>query len=228
MEYFFWSRIHTNLSRQEIFIMHISIDLDILSEFLSQVLGESAEVAVHDMNQLEKSLCIIKNPISGRKVGAPATDFALRLLHECQTSAKAPFRTNYQGKTLDGHRLRSSSLLLQDEEGKPFAMLCINRNDYHLQRASELLRNYFQHEENTPSEELLSHSVEELGDDIINQALASYPIAANRLSSTDKKDIVQKLEQNGVFLVKGFIAKTASLLAISEPTLYRYLKNNTN
>ncbi|AZN35767.1 helix-turn-helix transcriptional regulator [Iodobacter ciconiae] len=208
--------------------MKISIDLDILSEFLSQVLGESAEIVVHDMTQLEKSLCIIKNPISGRKIGAPATDFALRLLHECQDPAKAPFRTNYPGKTLDGHRLRSSSMLLQDEAGKPFAMLCINRNDRHLQRASELLYQFFQHEENTPSEELLSHSVEELGDDIINQALANYPIAAKHLSSSDKKDIVQKLEQNGVFLVKGFIAKTASLLSISEPTLYRYLKNSTN
>ncbi|MDW5417263.1 PAS domain-containing protein [Iodobacter sp. CM08] len=208
--------------------MHISIDLNTLSEFLSQVMGESVEIAVHDMTELERSLCIIKNPISGRQIGAPATDFALRLLHECQSSAQAPFRTNYPGKTHDGHRMRSSSMLLQDAAGQPLAMLCINRNDHHLQHAADLLRNYFQHEENSPSEELLSHSVEQLGDDIINQALASYPIEAKRLSSTDKKTIVQTLEQNGVFLVKGFIAKTASLLAISEPTLYRYLKNNTN
>ncbi|AMC33656.1 transcriptional regulator [Iodobacter arcticus] len=206
--------------------MKISIDLDTLSSFLSQVLGTHAEIAVHDMTQLENSLRIIKNPISGREPGAPATDFALRLLRECQDSSKAPFRTNYPGKTLDGHRLRSSSMLLKDETGTSVAMLCINRNDHQLQHASELLHQFFQHEENSPSEELLSHSVEQLGDDIIQQALASYPIDAKHLSSADKKDIVQKLEQNGVFLVKGFIAKTASLLAISEPTLYRYLKNN--
>ncbi|MGL6072259.1 helix-turn-helix transcriptional regulator [Craterilacuibacter sp.] len=204
--------------------MRVTVDLAVLADFLSQMLGERTEVAVHDMADLDQSLCIIRNAISGREVGAPATDMALRLLNEFQSGDGPSFRTNYPGKLVDGQRMRSSSLLICDERGKARAMVCLNSNDHELQRAVEVLQMHFRHDQDAHGEESSVHSVEGLGDDIISKVMAAYPSPAE-LGSQQKRAIVSELEHKGVFLVKGFIAKTAHLLLISEPTLYRYLKD---
>ncbi|RQW26468.1 hypothetical protein EHS17_09860 [Rhodobacteraceae bacterium CH30] len=221
------SRIDANLLAEEVSIMRVTVDLAVLADFLSQVLGQRTEVAVHDMSDLDQSLCIIRNPISGREVGAPATDMALRLLNEFQRGDGPSFRTNYPGKLVDGQRMRSSSLLICDEKDKARAMVCLNSNDHELQRAVELLQVHFRRDQDMHGEESAAHSVESLGDDIIGKVMAAYPPPAE-LGSQQKRAIVSELEHKGIFLVKGFIAKTAHLLLISEPTLYRYLKEATH
>ncbi len=43
------------------------------------------------------------------------------------------------------------------------------------------------------------------------------------LSTNDKKNIINELNEEGIFLWKGTIPKTARFLNISESTVYRYL-----
>ncbi|WP_238558869.1 helix-turn-helix domain-containing protein [Yersinia pestis] len=40
----------------------------------------------------------------------------------------------------------------------------------------------------------------------------------------EKKEIVKKLNEKGVFLLKGAVAEVAMRLETSEQTIYRYLK----
>ena len=78
-----------------------------LVKFLAEVLGEKCEVVLHDLNNLENSIIAIENGhISGRKVGDPLTDLALKIVRE-ENDLEKNYMTNYTGKTNDGKDLRS-------------------------------------------------------------------------------------------------------------------------
>ena len=52
-----------------------------LTEFLGQALGPDYEVALHDMTDKNRSIvAIANNHISGREIGAPLTNVALKIL----------------------------------------------------------------------------------------------------------------------------------------------------
>ena len=58
---------------------------------------------------------------------------------------------------------------------------------------------------------------------LINSALEKYPVAPERLSLEERISIIQELNDNGLFLLKGGIPALAASLDVSEPTVYRYL-----
>ncbi|BCL76611.1 hypothetical protein JHS3_23470 [Jeongeupia sp. HS-3] len=205
--------------------MKLTIDLEQLADFLGQALGRHTEVVIHDLTDLAHSLAVIRNGhITRREVGAPATDLTLRMARDCLQSRGAPFRTNYTGKTVDGRALRSSSLVIQDLAGKPVAMICFNSDDSHFNAALDAVRTLLPVCSDDKGEELFSNSIEHVGEQLLTDVIASYPVAPVKMSADEKKEVVQRLDQSGVFLVKGFIARAAQMLGISEPTLYRYLK----
>ena len=60
--------------------MKLYLDAEVLADFVSALLGPDSEVAVHDLSDPSASLKIIRNGhLSGRSVGAPATDLALSM-----------------------------------------------------------------------------------------------------------------------------------------------------
>lgn len=207
--------------------MKLTIDLEQLADFLSQAMGEHTEIAIHDLTDVAHSLQIIRNGhISNRKVGAPATDLTLKMVRACQQAKCAPFLTNYTGKTADGRALRSSSLAVLDGDGEPVALICLNSDDAPYHAAIRAIQTLVpacdtgRHDD----EELSSNSIEHVGEQVLAKVLANCQIPLAKMTPDDKKELAQKLDQAGVFLIKGFVARAAQLLDISEPTLYRYLK----
>jgi len=95
-------------------------------EFLGQALGKNCEVVLHDLTRPDNSIIAIANgELSGRTVGGPVTDFALKILKRGKTENK-PFIANYRGKNMNGNICRSSSYFIHDSEGKIIGVLCIN------------------------------------------------------------------------------------------------------
>lgn len=211
--------------------MRSSVDFEHLASFLKQILGDQAEIVVHDLTDMTASLKIIKNShISKRKVGDTATDLSLRMMRKCIENDDEPFLCNYTGKTIDGQLLRSSSLVIRDESGKPVAVLCININDAPLRAAireiSSLIPDTHAAFPEPLEEELFSGSIEQVGERILQTAVDQCGTHPSRLSAEEKKSLVQSLDESGVFQIKGFIAKAAVSLNMSEPTIYRYLKSS--
>ena len=77
-----------------------------LTEFLGQALGPDYEVALHDMTDKNRSIvAIANNHISGREIGAPLTNVALKILMD-KSYETQDYRLHYcglsaEGKTLD-------------------------------------------------------------------------------------------------------------------------------
>ncbi|MCB5197400.1 helix-turn-helix transcriptional regulator [Deefgea salmonis] len=207
--------------------MKIQIDAQLLVNFIAGVLGEDSEVVVHDLANINASLVAISNGhLSGRQIGAPATDLALRMVQEYRQSDGESYKLNYRSKTHRGVLLRSSTLIIKGENGEPAAMLCINTDDKRLLDVQEALRKLMPNEPEQSHQESLSMSVDDVGQDILQSVLEQYPITPSRMSAEEKSQVVKDLEQRGLFSIRGFVAKTAQILEISEPTLYRYLKNS--
>jgi predicted transcriptional regulator YheO len=65
--------------------------------FIADICGPKYEVVLHDLSKPEKSVIAIRNNhISGRDIGSPITDLALKILKQREYD-KTEFITNYKG-----------------------------------------------------------------------------------------------------------------------------------
>lgn len=199
-----------------------------LVDFLAAALGSNTEIVLHDLSNPDKSVIAIGNgQISGRELGAPATDLALKLL-ESESLQDVPYLAGYEGESMHGHRLRSSTLLIRSEEGELIGLLCIN-SDYHafLKTFDEMsgLISAMGLRPESGLREGLHQDVEKLVRTEIARLCPGTPELAKELPQREKRELVEELVEQGVFQVKGAVGHVAECLGISVPTVYRYLQN---
>ncbi|USD67885.1 PAS domain-containing protein [Vibrio sp. SCSIO 43136] len=204
--------------------MNISLNFSHLVNFLSEILGPTAEVALHDLSKPEHSLIYLKNGhVTGRQIGAPMTDLALKMFKE--TGAKEePYQVNYSSVKGNGARLRSSSMLIKNELGIPTHMLCINIDDSHYVEALNTLKHLFPSAEMESTQETFVANIQDIETQAIQDVLKGRSVAM--MSIEEKAQVISELDEMGMFLIRGFRRKAARALGISEQTLYRYMKQN--
>jgi len=195
-------------------------------DFLASVLGDDTEVVLHDMTDINKSVIAIRNGhISGREVGAPATNLALRFLKDPQYQDQ-DFLSNYKSWSVDGKPLKSSTFLIRNEQHRIIGMLCINSSIERYLHLRNLLDSFVRFPEEDPGEkpvERFSQSAEELTFDSIDAVIDKEGISPSRMHKEEKLSVVRKLHNSGIFILKGAVSKTADRLMISEASVYRYL-----
>ena len=59
---------------------------------------------------------------------------------------------------------------------------------------------------------------------VIEEFLGDFGVSADRLTATERQQIVHELDNRGVFLEKCSISEVAKQLGCSEATIYRYLQ----
>ena len=195
-----------------------------LVDFLADVFGDDAEVVLQDVSDFNNSVISIRNNhISGRKLGAPATNLVLKVMNGNFTDKN--YVTNYRGVSAVGKVVRSSTYFIKDDKNVVVGMLCINIDidklvqlKNHLDGILKLPEEIFE-----KTTERFSVSAEGLASDSIETILEESGISPERMSQEEKIEVVYKLDKNGVFLVKGSICKVASVLNVSNATIYRYL-----
>ena len=213
-----------------------------LTEFLGRVLGPDYEIAFHDLSDSERSLVAISNnSISNRGVGAPLTDSALKLLSDssCQN---LDYRVHYRGRTSNGKPLRSSTLIIKDEQGEPAGLLCINFDDHRYHELSEKILGLchpdtFVETSFLYDEELLAPGTEAAEQDTTPQKVDTSAFGAvervlrergldqHHMSLDDRMDVIEQLNSQGIFLLKGAVKDVADALNCSSASVYRYLSN---
>ncbi len=94
-------------------------------DFLEQILGKNSEIVLHDFSDPDHAIVDIRNGIvSGRKVGGPATDLALKIMHDPKYR-DLPFITGYEGRGAGGKTLESATYFIR-EDNEIVGMLCVN------------------------------------------------------------------------------------------------------
>lgn len=212
-----------------------------LTEFLGRVLGPDYEIVLHDLTVQEHSIIAIANShVSGRAVGAPLTNVALQILAD-QSYQTSDYRLNDRGLSAGNRMLRASTFFIKDEEGRLIGLLCINFDDSRYQELGErILRlchpdafvgmNFAFDEtwfslppDGAAPVESYHNSIGAVASEAVAVALREMGQTADHLSQEDKMRVVEQLEAQGVFLLKGAVKDVAFQLGCSQASVYRYL-----
>lgn len=207
-----------------------------LVDFLGKALGDNCEIALHDLTSEEQEIvAIANNQLSGREVGAKLSNLSLHYL-DTKQYVNNDFVMNYKTVGPDGKLMRAATYFIK-EDGKemPVGMLCINVNISDLEYLTATIKKILGIKEEKEIEfkmdnpvEILSSPLDEMIDMYIKECLEKmgFPsyFLAERLNVDEKIKVVKYLQEKGTFKVKGAIVLVAEKLAVSEPTVYRYLK----
>lgn len=220
----------------------------ILVDFLGKTLGPDYEVVLQDLTNGNNAIVAIANGhISGRRIGSPLTNAALQMLAS-KTYEDNDFVCNYKGITEKGRILRSSTMFLKDEDGRPFALLCINFDDSRYQELSQKLKTLI-HPDNfgaalprfdaplstgqeaapahTSLTENFSMDIPTLMQKIFDDCICGITTPIDRLNQYERKDVISRLNEQGLFQLKGAISFVAKKFSCSTATIYRYLSEIT-
>ena len=219
-----------------------------LVDFLAEALGPTAEIVLHDLRRKEHSMIAIRNgKLTGRRAeDSTATEFAHRMARRAEERG-SPYVANYFGQPAGEKILRSSSFFIRDEAGSVVGILGINVDLTQLLAAREavdrLLGMAFPDpnpdpnpaaspvpSRSTPVPDVGAdfskprHDVERMVYAVLDRVLSSCKAPPARLTAHEKREVVEDLNARGVFLLKGAVTEVARRLAVSEQTVYRYLK----
>ncbi|SKA27761.1 Predicted transcriptional regulator YheO, contains PAS and DNA-binding HTH domains [Consotaella salsifontis] len=216
-----------------------------LTEFLGLLLGPDYEIVLHDLSQADRSTIAIANShISGRTVGAPLTSVALQAIasHSYDTN---DYQMNYAGLGLGNKLLRSSTFFIKENDHL-VGLLCINFDDSRYRAVSELVlklgnpdmvpENTFVSSdlsaslpERTPGGEMerFPQNLTELTDEVLDETLEKMNLKSGKISHRQRFRLVEQLNDQGFFLLKGGVKLVADRLNCSQTTIYRYLQRLT-
>lgn len=194
-----------------------------VAEGIAETFGKNVEVVFHDLSQPENSLIYMVGNITERKLGAPITNLVLQTIQ--QKGNNAPNLIGYQTSTKDGKTLKSSTIFVRDDSEKIIGCMCINLDITDFLICQKILGYYTKTDkpdEGVTQEEFYNDVNEAMGG-IVQSVLSNYPAPVKLMEKEDKLNVVKKLEEKGVFLVKGAIDHVASILGVSRYTIYNYL-----
>ena len=197
--------------------------LSILVKGLAKTFGPQCEVVLHDLRRLDKSVIVIENGhITGRKVGSSITNLGLRHLRENTTD---DLLLNYKTTTKDGRTLKSTTVLFRNEKEIPIAALCVNLDITNLQQAfSEIGKLCEITEGDQGISETFENDITGTISSIIDNVMRDNHVTVPAMKKEDRMRIVEKLDEKGIFLIKGAIKSVARKLSISKHTIYGYLE----
>lgn len=200
-----------------------------IARAIAATLGEDCEVAVHDLRDPTRSLVQIENGhVTGRSLGAPIRDLIVRVLPALRN--QEDMLCNYLTELEDGRRLKSTTCVITDENGKPVLALCINLDLTRLTHGATAISDLTRIDDNPAygrgddngSSSTNDRDVSEMLSFLISNVIRSFgnPLA---LSKAGRLQAIEFLERKGAFLIKGSVPMVAQALGVSEPTVYRYL-----
>lgn len=202
-----------------------------IADYIGAINGPTCEVIVHDLSDLKHSIVhIVNGHITGRKVGGSITDYALELLQK-HDNTKLNHIINYLGTAQKSKKiLRSSTYFIRNEDEKIIGLLCVNIDISDLLRMRDtinsmvMINEFEKNDDSDNRHENFDMSVDELVDGIIQSVILESGIKLMESSQEQKKDLVKKIYDKGVFKFKGTVNTLAKILDVSTQSIYRYLK----
>lgn len=194
-----------------------------LASSLAQEFGPNCEVVIHDLHtkDLDHSIVYIENGhVSKRNLGDGPSEVVLKAMKQDGETPQDHF--GYLTTTIDGKILKSSTVYIKDDDGTPQYIFAINFDISTLMAAQNTL-NKMLATTNIEHPPAISHNVNELLNQLLEQsvALVGKPVAL--MNKDDKVAAIKFLNDAGAFLITHSGDKVANYFGISKFTLYSYI-----
>ena len=200
-------------------------NLQNIADGIHALFGPNCEVVIHDLADLQKSLVYMQGDVTGRTIGAPATDLLVKLLQQ-EPEPSADHLHNYKSVTSDGRCLKSATSIIRDSAGTPVAAFCVNLDTTAYFNAIQALMPFI-HDLETgiyPSKENFAQSPADTIKTLFVQAVEEIGVQPSAMSIDEKTRFIEKMKQSGVFQFKGAVEQVATLMDVTKCTVYNYLK----
>jgi len=195
-----------------------------VGEIVAEMFSPYLEVIVHDLTNPNNSIIAIFNShITGRKIGDGTSDIGYKKL-----SNELPDKiVNYSNKSPSGVELKSSSLTIRNDDNKIIGSMGFNFDLSHFVNIREfidLFSKSVEMKELPKKEEFFMWNVKTEIQQALNKYLMMNKLQSKILTREDKLKVISYMKNKGYISKKGAKTIISELLAISRPTLYKYLK----
>lgn len=170
-----------------------------LMNFMSKAIGPDFEISLIDTrNGKNKIIAMSYGNISGRHIGDDDISPIIEKTIENKEYENSDYIANQLTYSRDGKPLRTSLFFIKDDKNNLDGIMCLNFDDSkYIEFGRKLLE--------------ICHP-----DDFIS----------NRLKASRKEEkieIVKKLDNIGIFMMKGSVAILSKKLDVSQASVYRYI-----
>ncbi|WP_434360806.1 helix-turn-helix transcriptional regulator [Parasalinivibrio latis] len=191
---------------------------------LAELIGQHCEIVLHSLDDLNKSAIRIANgENTGRKIGSPITDLALRMLRDIEGSERN-FSRAYFTRAKGGTLMKSITVAIRNGDKRIIGLLCININlDAPF---SQVLQAFMPTEDAKTAASAVNFAsdVEELVDQTVERTIEEINADKSVSNNTKNRQIVMELYDKGIFDIKDAINRVADRLNISKHTVYLYIR----
>ena len=188
-----------------------------VADGLGKTLAPFCEVVLHDLTDPEHAILAIHNNLSGRSIGAPATELGLA---RAADPGIAQVIANYPNTFADGRRAKSTSIGIKDSTGQYVAALCMNV-DLTVFRSLNTLLTQFSSVDNDSA---IRETLEPAGADAlrarIDQFAARLATTPRALKADERKALMRELKESGLSDVRRAMDIVANYLNVSRATVY--------
>jgi len=192
-------------------------------EGIAKTFGKGCEVVLHDITDPYHSIVAIENShVTERSLGGAMSQANIEAI---ASGGFTRDQLNYTKKTDDGRILKSSTMVIRDENQKPIGCLCINfdLSEFIMVRNSINALCYTAEEEGSSEKGYEGANINEVLCNLVNSVLDASGKPVAYMTKDDKVEIVRILDKKGAFLIKGAIDYAAKVLCVSRYTVYNYL-----
>lgn len=206
-------------------------DFDILKSYeavvdgLAMLIGPHCEIVLHSLQDLKCSAIRIANgEHTGRKIGSPITDLALRMLHD-MTGADSSVSKCYFTRAKSGVLMKSVTTAIRNREQRVIGLLCINMNlDVPFSQIISTFMPPETQDQEVPSSVNFASSVEDLVMQTLEFTIEEVNVDRSVSNNAKNRQIVLNLYEKGIFDIKDAINQVADRLNISKHTVYLYIR----
>ena len=208
-------------SNHQIFEHYIRV-----GEIIAEKFSPYLEVIIHDLKDPEHSIiAIFNNHITGRKIGDGTSDIGYKKL-----ANKLPDKiVNYENTSPSGAKLKSSTLTIRNGHGKIIGSMAFNFDLTPFENVQEFFNTITQTSKSKlddfpKQEQFFVWSVRDDLEQALNKYIIANGLQGKVLTRKDKLNVVVLMKKEGHIKKRGAMSILSELLAITRPTLYKYLK----
>lgn len=191
-----------------------------VAQGICALLHPYAEIAIHDLKT--GRIAAIFNNYSKRKIGEKSHLEELEAFHELPDVFPVYSKVNWDGK-----RIKSTSVTIRDDKGRPVGLFCINIDLAKWEAFNHLLQDWiFPKDEQEKPNVLFKDDWREKVNLFVTVFLKKEGMTLEGLSKAKIKELIHDLQKEGAFNAKHAATYIAEVLGISRATLYNYLGHN--
>ena len=198
-----------------------------VGEIIAEKFSPYLEVIIHDLKDPEHSIiAIFNNHITGRKIGDGTSDIGYKKL-----ANKLPDKiVNYENTSPSGAKLKSSTLTIRNGHGKIIGSMAFNFDLTPFENVQEFFNTITKTSKSKlddfpKQEQFFVWSVRDDLEQALNKYIIANGLQGKVLTRKDKLNVVVLMKKEGHIKKRGAMSILSELLAITRPTLYKYLKD---